>query len=391
MTWLIILVSLALIGMAGIASLNSLTFPRLRPAAPQAGPSPLVSILIPARDEAAVIGQTVPRLLAQSYAHFELIILDDHSTDATPALVRAAAAEDDRVRLLAGQPLPPGWLGKNWACQQLAQAAQGEWLIFTDADVQWEPAALSALVAELRHTEADLLTVWPSQHSHSWGERLVVPLMALAIVGYLPLLLVHHAPLAALAAANGQCLAFRRRAYQTIGGHQPVWNEVLEDVVLARTIKAAGLRLRMADGAGLIRCRMYRGWPEVRDGFAKNILAGYGGSVFFLLLATLFHWLVFVGPWLWLLAGWFLSSATVGATLWPVGPLLLIGLGLGVRLLTAAVTGQRLADGLLMPLSVLLMTRIAGQAIWWQWHYGGPRWKGRTIGRLEDWKDGTAA
>lgn len=367
-----IFATLALIVITAIAVLNTFTFPRLRPAQPD--DSPTVSLLIPARNEAKVIGPTVAHLLAQNYPNFEIILLDDNSSDGTAATARQAAGADPRLRVLSGQPLPAGWLGKNWACHQLAQAATGDWLIFTDADVRWSSGALSALLAQAQPTRADLLTVWPTQQTITWGERLVVPLMALAIWGYLPLPLVHHTRLAAFAAANGQCLAFRRAAYTQIGGHEPVRATVLEDVTLARRVKAAGLRLRMVDGAGLISCRMYPDWSAVLSGYAKNILAGYGNSVALLLLAALFHWLLFLLPWLWLALGW-LTPALPG---WPGWPLALVGLGLGVRLLTAAATRQRLLDGLLLPVSVLLMTRIAAQAIWWHYH-GGPRWKGRTI------------
>jgi chlorobactene glucosyltransferase len=372
-----IFITLVLIGMALIAIVNVLLFPRLG-TGPRSAGQPLVSILIPARDEAAVIGHTVRSLLTQSYQNFELIVLDDHSADGTVDEVRRAAQNSPRLRIVTGKPLPSGWLGKNWACHQLAQEARGDWLIFTDADVRWAPHALSALVAEMTQTTADLLTVWPTQHSQTWAERLTVPLMALVVLGYLPLPFVHHTPWPVFAAANGQCLAFRRRAYRAIGGHTAVQNEVLEDVILARRVKGHGLRLRMADGAGLVTCRMYQDWPAVRAGFAKNILAGYGGRVTFLLLATLFHWLIFLLPWLWLVAGWL----TPGLPGWPLWPLLLIGLSVGLRALTAAATRQRLADAFLMPLSVLLMTRIAAQAVWWQWRYGGPLWKGRIVRKV---------
>lgn len=388
MIFLLTFITLALIGMAVIAIVNTLTFPRLKGGSDLSSP-PHVSILIPARNEAAVIGQTVQGLLAQTYPHFEVIVLDDNSGDGTAALALAAAQGDPRLRVLRGKPLPSGWLGKNWACHQLAQAAGGDWLIFTDADVRWTAEALAALAAEMDRTQADLLTVWPTQQTQSWGERLVVPLMALVILGYLPLLLVHHSPWPSLAAANGQCLAFRRKAYDAIGGHFALRDNVLEDVSFARRIKAKGFRLRMADGAGLINCRMYPDWPSVRDGFAKNILAGYGGSVIFLILATLFHWLVFLGPWLLLIINnqWsiinsqrflFIDHWQLTVNYWL---LVLIALGIGIRMLTAAATRQRPRDALLLPLSVLLMTRIAAQALWWHWH-GGPRWKGRIVKRL---------
>ncbi|MCB0196060.1 MAG: glycosyltransferase, partial [Anaerolineae bacterium] len=272
-------ITVVLLGMLTIALLNTLTFPHLNPAPPHDLQSPLVSILIPARNEAAVIKKTVKNLLSQTYPHFELIILDDNSQDSTATVAQSAGQHDDRLRIIRGQPLPEGWLGKNWACQQLAQAAVGDWLIFTDADVTWQPAALAALMTEIDRTHADVITIWPTQHSQSWSERLVVPLMALAIVGYLPAVLVHRSPWPSFAAANGQCLAFRRSVYESIGGHTRVHSEVLEDVLLARHVKAGGFTLRMVDGNRLVTCRMYRNWTEVREGFAKNILSGYGNSV----------------------------------------------------------------------------------------------------------------
>jgi chlorobactene glucosyltransferase len=409
---LIVFSACALCVIALTACLNALAFPRLKQPSTDAIPAATtrVSILIPARNEAAVIGATVRSLLSQSHQDFELLLLDDHSTDGTRERALDAANGDARLRIVSGEALPDGWLGKNWACWQLAQAAlqrhqrhdDGEHLlIFCDADVQWTPGALAALVAEMGRRDLagqrpDLLTVWSTQETVTWGERLVVPLMALVILGYLPYPLVQYTPWSAFAAANGQCLAFRRQAYETIGGHAAVRASIVEDITFARKIKRAKLpagtkaavderqpssrtaalagtafgsqlrlRLRMADGAGVIGCRMYRDWSGVRDGYAKNILAGYGGRISLLALATVFHYLVFFMPWVWALSGY------------PTLPL--IALGVGTRMLTAASTRQRLADALLMPISVLLMTIIAAQAVYWRMRYGGARWKGRTI------------
>jgi hypothetical protein len=140
----------------------------------------------------------------------------------------------------------------------------------------WTPDALAALLALQVESDADLLTVWPTQETRTWAERLIVPLMALAIWAYLPIIPVHYTSWPAFAAANGQCLLFTRAGYRKSGGHTAVRDNVVEDVALARRIKGAGGRLRMADGGGLVGCRMYDGWTAVRDGFAKNILAGHG-------------------------------------------------------------------------------------------------------------------
>ncbi len=364
---LITLISGGALFIFGITAIsNVLLFPRLKRAVPNE--SPLISILIPSRNEAAVIGETVRGLLAQTYPNFELIVLDDNSRDGTGDLARAAANGDPRFRALNGAPLPEGWGGKNWACHQLAEAASGACLLFTDADVRWQPEALGALAAYMARTGADLLTVWSTQITRTWAERLIVPLMAFAILAYLPVIMVHYSRWAIFAAANGQVMLFRREAYQTIGGHAAVRAKVVEDVALARRVKAAGLRLRMFDGAGLVSCRMYNGWAAVRDGFAKNILAGHGNRLPFLLISTVLHWFAFVLPFVWLVLSNF-----------AVLPLLLCLGVITLRMLTAAATHQRLLDACLMPISVLLMTRIAAHAIYWRLRYGGVQWKGRTF------------
>lgn len=368
MTILLLLISIPLIIFALITLLNAFTFPRLITNSPS---STSLSVLIPARNEAAVIGQTVRTLLAQPEVT-ELLILDDHSTDGTAEAAQQAAGDDVRLRVIAGQPLPTGWLGKNWACHQLSQIARSDLLLFTDADVQWRPLSLASLLSHAKSSQADLLTIWPTQLTHTWAERLVVPLMALAIHAYLPVLAVHYLPWRVFSAAMGQCLLFRRAAYERIGCHPAVRAHIVEDVMLAANLKGAGLKLRMADGNQFIACRMYQNWPQVRAGYAKNILAGHGNSPLLLLLSTVFHWAVFVLPWLLVMGYWLLGFGIYEAALW-------LGiLGVLVRALTAASTQQRVVDAVLMPISVILMTLIATQSL--LWHFtGGPQWKGRVM------------
>jgi chlorobactene glucosyltransferase len=365
--------TLALVIITLITILNVCTFPRMDEA-PLPRHHPSVSVLIPARNEADIIGETLQRLLSQAYPHLEVVVLDDASTDGTAEAARAAGKNDDRLRVIQGAPLPHGWLGKNWACHQLSQVASGEILLFTDADVIWTPRAVARLVGEMEKRRSDLQTVWPTQITVTWTERLVVPLMAFVIVGYLPLLAVHHIPWPIFAAAMGQCLAFRREAYDAIGGHAAVRDSVIEDVTFAKRVKRAGRRLRVADGGNVICCRMYHDWHEVSDGFAKNVLAGHGGSIPFLLISWAFHWLLWLLPWVWLVGG-----AIVKSPWWPQWPLLLIGLGVGIRALTAAFSRQRVSDALWMPASTLLMGAIAARSMSWRMKYGGPQWSGRTI------------
>jgi chlorobactene glucosyltransferase len=366
---------LALAAMMTLAALNSVTFPRLRPATPSSRPT--VSILIPARNEEATIDHTLAAhaaSVAGTSAVCEILVLDDLSTDSTAKRIATLEAEHPSIRLISGEPLPEGWLGKNWACHQLARQSKGDVLVFTDADVAWLPLALSGVLHQLDRLPVDLLTVWPTQRTDSWAERLVVPMMMFAICAYLPEIAVRKTGFASLAAANGQCMVFRRAAYERIGGHERVRGEIVEDVALARLIKRAGLRLGMVLGDGQISCRMYRGWEEVLRGYGKNILAGHGGHPLLLLLSAVVHLALFLGPWVWMGA-----SLAIGAWADWWQPLLLAALGLTARQLTALTTREKSGASWLLPVSVMLMTWIAGQALWSQFRYGGPEWKGRRI------------
>ena len=219
--------------------------------------------------------------------------------------------------------------------------------------------------------EADMLAVWPTQRTITWCERLCVPLMALTVHPYLPVLGVHHTPFSLLAAANGQCIAIRARANERLGGHSVVRGSVLEDISPARLAKRAGLRLRLTEADGLITCRIYQDWRSVRESYAKNTLAGFGNGAG-LIAGTVFHWLVFLSPWV--LFG--LGLARTGVPGHPWWAFALIAIGVFLRGHTAWRSGQRVGDALLLPVSVLLMTCVAIQAMWWRMRYGGPKWKG---------------
>lgn len=374
--WVLIYASLG--AMLIIVTLNSLSYPRLTPA--RQSFQKKVSILIPARDEEAQIGETIANLLAQDYPHFELVVLDDHSSDGTVQRALEAAKGDPRFRLLKGKSLPAGWLGKTWACHQLAQQAQGEILIFTDADVTWERASLGAALQMTMDYRADMLTIFPTQLTVSWAERLIVPLMNFAILAYLLEWLVRKLPAISLAAANGQVLLFRKEIYHELGGHKRVRAEIIEDVKLARQVKGLGYRLVIGLGHGMIKARMYTGWKSVREGFGKNILAGYGNQPILLLLSTLFHLLIFVYPWL----------ALIGAMI-PEPDLdmlvragVAVAMGIGVRAIAAITSRAILIDALWMPASVISMTLIALQGLRWHFSRSGPHWKGRNLRHVDN-------
>ena len=369
-------VSLALLVLLAIAAINFRMFPRLQSSAHQEHRKhtwPSLSILIPARNEADTIEQTVQLLLAQDYPQFEVIVLDDESDDGTAQVAQSVAYNDCRLRVLQGAPLAAGWIGKNWACHQLASAAQNEVLIFTDADVKWQPGALPAVVDELL-LKADLLTVWPTQKTKTFAEKLAVPLMALSVHAYLPIWLVHNTSHPSAAAANGQCLVFKRECYDAVGGHSTVRDTVLEDVKLARRVKASGMKLQMAEADRLLTCRMYDGFDAVVNGYAKNILAGHNGRVSLLLASAILHNMLFVMPWLWLAFG--ILIALPG---WPIWPVLMAAMGICVRGITARATRQSMLESIWLPVAVLLMTYIAFKAISMAVRNVEPVWKGRQL------------
>ncbi|TAM89467.1 MAG: glycosyltransferase [Jatrophihabitans sp.] len=233
-----------------------------------------VSALVPARDERSTIGACVRALLAQDVA--EIIVLDDGSSDGTAEAARVAAAGDPRVRIRTGARLPAGWLGKPHACAQLAAAAGGDVLVFLDADVVLEPGAVGSAVALLERLGLDLVAPHPRQVAGSVAERLVQPLLQWSVLTALPLRLAERSPRPSLGAANGQFLVVRREAYERAGGHDAVRAEVLDDLALLRAIKRAGGRGGYVDGTTSATCRMYRDWPQLRDGYGKSLWAAFG-------------------------------------------------------------------------------------------------------------------
>ncbi len=340
---------------------------------------PLVSILVPARDEQAVIERCVRSLLAQDYPRFELLVLDDGSTDRTPEILAELAASDPRLTVLDGAPLPPGWTGKNWACAQLANHARGELLLFADADTVHRPGALRAAVAARQDLQADLLAVWPQLETVSLGERLVVPLIPWGVFTILSIPLAQRLRAPALSAAIGQFLLYRRAAYQAIGGHAAVRSHAAEDLALVRRSKRAGLRWRLVDGQRLVSTHMYRGWRPAWAGLSKNLYPAFEYRALPLLFA--WGWPLLVA-WLPLLV---LGIAVFGAAAPVEPPALAIALaataeGLLLWILIARWFGFPLWLALLHPLLLAVGLALAVNSLW-ATRAGRARWKGRPLSR----------
>jgi len=299
------------LGILLVVSLGNLRgLHRLRNAARHRSPAPLgvcrVSVLVPARNEETNIEGCAQSLLAQDYPNFEVIVLDDASEDRTAEVVRALAA-DPRLRLLPGAPLPVGWLGKNWACHQLASAATGQLLLFTDADTRHQPRALADAVAALDAERVDFLSVLPEQETRTWGERLVVPLLPWSQQTFHPIALLRRMRWPALTTAVGQYMLFRRPAYAAVGGFERVKDSIIDDCDLVRALARAGFRWTLMDGTGRVTSRMYGSFHEATDGFSKNLFARFH-----------YNLPVFAFVWAWLL--WVTWEPPILLILWVAAP-----------------------------------------------------------------------
>jgi chlorobactene glucosyltransferase len=341
---------------------------------------PRVSILVPARNEEKNIGGCVQSLLAQDYPSFKVFVLDDQSSDGTLAILEQIATLQPRLKVLDGGSPPEGWSGKNWACVQLAQAAEGDLLFFTDADTFHRPQTLRVLVTALMGEQADLLTGFPHQELHSWGERLLVPFFSWASLCFNPLWLAYKLRLPVLSSAVGQLMLFRREAYQAIGGHVSVGSSIVDDLMLARRIKAAGLRWRVVRVSDLITCRMYRGSQETFNGFSKNLFAAYDFHLLSYLFVFIWLAVMFLEPLI--LLALLVFGQTPQARLNEL--VICTGLALLVWLIPYIELGVPYGLGLLYPLTILATEVVAFQSLRLSLT-GQLSWKDRTLARPK-WK-----
>ncbi|WP_019877417.1 glycosyltransferase [Sporichthya polymorpha] len=285
------------LGGAALAAANVATVRVARPDAPDVPPGRRVSVLLPVRNEAAVVGRCLRALLAQEgVADLEILVLDDGSADGTADLARAVAGDDPRVRVLTGDPPPPGWLGKPHAGARLAAEATGDVLVFVDADVLLHPRAVAAAVAVMAESGLRLLSLMPRQVADSPGERLVQPLLAWSWLSTLPVRPAEHSRRPSTAAAIGQFLVVDRATYAAFGGHGAVRDRVVDDIELARAAKRAGHRAGMVVGSDVASCRMYADWAELRAGHTKWLWAAFGAGGRVVPAAAVCGVLLLLGP-----------------------------------------------------------------------------------------------
>jgi len=229
-------------------------------------PHPQVSVIVPARNEQACLADCIQSLVAQQGVAFEIIVVDDHSTDRT----REIATSFSAVKVLEAAPLPNGWTGKNNAVTTGAKAARAEWLLFTDADTVHLPGSLAAALKEAQENGAELLSYSPEQIAVTFWEMATLPVVFAELARQYSPSKVSD-PASPIAAANGQYILIRRETYDAIGGHAAIANNILEDVALARAVKTSGRKILFRYATDRVRTRMYRNYRQLRDGWTKNL------------------------------------------------------------------------------------------------------------------------
>lgn len=308
--------------------------------------APLISVLVPARDEEASIGACVGALLEQDYPNFEIIVLDDESTDGTAGV----AGRDPRVQVVAGAPWLHGWTGKNWACHQLASRARGDVLCFVDADTILSPDALSRAVGELLEGDLGLVSLLLRTDTRTVAEVVLMPMVNHALLALLPAALMERPGDPNMAIALGPFIMVRRGAYAAAGGHAAAPGHVVDDVQLARAVKASGHRVALRNGTTLARTRWYSGFREIWDGFSKNAYGGIGYRPGVALAA-----LLIVAPAL------LLPFARLAVGLWTAGAMALPVFQVSLILCTRAITARAGRDPLRsIPLHPVMITVWAG-------------------------------
>lgn len=359
--------------MASIAVINLLTFASVRKYW-RPGTTPLVSVLLPARNEEHNIGLCLASLIAQDYENFEIIVLDDCSDDATDAIATEWATRHSRIRVINGAPLAEGWVGKSYACHQLAQAAKGDLLLFTDADTVHSRHSIRAGVAAMQRSGTDLLSVIPHQIMSTFWERMVLPLLHFSTFCFLPFVLVSRSSNPRFAMANGQYMLFRRNVYERIGGHAAIRSALVEDVWLSREVKRAGHKLLVLDGSEIVSCRMYRSFREIWQGFSKNLFPGFRYSIAMIGAMMIFSFLTSVLPFVQI--GISFVAGGVGTTVfWLV--VFQAVLLLSTRIAIAVKFRMDVWPSFLHPVAILVLIGIAGNSVRWVLTGGGSRWKGR--------------
>ena len=376
-----IIVTAALIGLAFHALLNRLLGPRLVRMPPAPSPPP-VSVLVPARNEAATIDRCVRHWLSQQYADFEVFVYDDDSSDDTVARALGAADGTGRLRLVRGGPLPDGWRGKPHACHRLRAEARGEILLFADADVVPAPAALALTAGAFSALPIDAMSAVPSHGSPSLAVRALVAIQNWAALTFVPAWLAATRCPPMFTSMNGQFIAIRAGAYDASGGFAAVRGTLAEDVALGRRLATLGYRVRLVDGAGVLDCEPYAGARDLWRANTRNLLPIFFGSEVLLAVAMAGLAALYLGPLALVALGAILGHA--GTALWTWVPLAEVGLGLSTRFSADRRAGYPLWLTLLHPLAVGALLGMGLGSVACLRLRGVVEWRGRRYAVTDD-------
>ncbi len=336
---------------------------------------PSVSVLVPARNEAKNIGACLRGALTQDHPRFEVIVVDDSSTDATVQIAQNVAANNQRLRVFRGRPVAPHWFGKTYAQYQAAQVSRGEYLLFLDADVVLDRRALSYMVTAAKKTGAGILSFLPLQVKEGFWEGLLGPFKYFHLFLFFPTYAMDWPWEAMAAYANGQCMLVERNTYKKIGGHSNASETLREGPDMAKLLKRKGGKIRLLSGSGIARAKLYGGPPELWEGFTRFLYTLAHNSVIGAVLMILAYAFLFVIPVLQVI-----MALATGAKLASVG-LSLIQVGLGMVMFLAATSryGLSLSEVLFFPVGAAVWIGMIGNAIVVSMSKKGVKWKGRVI------------
>jgi len=325
--------------------------------------TPAVSVLIPARNEEANIADACAAVLASVGVDLELIVLDDASTDRTPAILQAIS--DPRLRVAAAPRLPPGWSGKQHACHVLGGLARHELMVFVDADVRLQPDALARMAGYMQRHPVGLASGFPAQVTITWSEQLLLPLIHFLLLGYLPMAAMLRSPAPGLGAGCGQLFIARREAYVRAGGHTAIKASLHDGLMLPRAFRQAGLMTGLFDASPFARCRMYSNAAQVWEGLCKNATEGMAKP------RALPVWTII------LFGGQVLPAVLMLAA--PSGPAALaLAASLGLRLILAARFRQPWLAAVLHPAGVLALLVVQWSALVRAARGRPATWRGRA-------------
>jgi chlorobactene glucosyltransferase len=339
-------------------------------------PAPLISVLIPARNEEANIGACLDSLRKQDYPYFEILVLDDSSTDGTAEVVARLASEDQRVKLLKGQPLPPGWAGKPFACHQLAQEARGSWLLFTDADTLHAPSVLRSVLGVALESDAALISGFPYQRTTSIWQKMAIPILFyFMLLSWMPFWWMQRSRRTLPSVAIGQFLFFSAREYRAIGGHEAVKSRILEDVWLGMEMARHRYKQVTLDLSKLVSCQMYTGFGPMWDGITRwlYMISSVSTLAFLVIMATVL--LLFLAPFLWLIYGLLLAQPALA---WQVLVILQVAIVFLARFLTGRRFSQSKTSIILHPVGIAFLLLVGFYATYQHLRGGGVKWKGRV-------------